>query len=436
MADNCYVKVITNPRKVDSARSPHMMNYFSGFYSVDENLRYAEVRPSATADKIVLNHYFLKSREEFLLRVKGGTQSKSKIVWFDVCDRNEEFDDGILKYRDARAKVYQPPDKSHATDRLLNALLKNLSPTLLTETPSDFYTNKLETFLTCRAVSSYLKTKLTDEAPARFFEELSLKAVLRSMDKMSVADAQLLMRELPNILSLPYPVIKEISIGLLQHIPRIIKDLNTDITWDFFINLLIRELPNILSLPYPVIKEIFVWIIQCTPHIMKYLLFNRDWDCFVKFHHLQKLLCEIHNSKQMIAARIDIKLMTTTGDFQILSVSDDKATVWKSAWFQKNGIGYQIQSYWNASELEIVAKSTVDGKINLYLRGLDIPSPEDRSKRFPYWVDYTKLTVNGETIFDKVTPAWHDKAYNYTFDVKADDEIKLQIEWQPHKSDD
>ena len=144
---------------------------------------------------------------------------------------------------------------------------------------------------------------------------------------------------------------------------------------------------------------------------------------------------ETFNLKQLIAARIDIKLMTTTGDFQILSVSDDKATVWKPAWFNKGGIGYQIQSYWNASELEIVAKSTVDGQINLMLRGLDILTPKDRSKRFPYWVDYTKLIMNGKVILDKLTPVWHDKPYIYNVDVKANEEIKIQVEWQPHRND-
>jgi hypothetical protein len=293
----------------------------------------------------------------------------------------------------------------------------------------------METFLTCRAVASYLKTKLADDELAKSYEEASLKAVLKSLDKMSVADAQLLMLELSNILSLPYPVIKEISIGIIQHITQIMKGLNIEIAWDCFINLLIRELPNILSLPYPVIKEIFDGIIQRTPQIMKYLFFNGASDCFIKFYHLQELLYEIFDSKQLIAARIDIKLMTTTGDFQILSVSDDKATVWKPIWFNKGGIGYQIQSYWNASELEIVAKSDVDGQINLELKGLDILTPKDRSKRFPYWVDYTKFTVDGNLIFDTLTPAWHDKPYRYKFDVKANEEIKIQVEWQPHRND-
>lgn len=136
-------------------------------------------------------------------------------------------------------------------------------------------------------------------------------------------------------------------------------------------------------------------------------------------------------SKHDITSRVDIKLMSDKGGFQILSVSDDKANVWKPAWFQKDGIGYQIQS--NAGNMKIVAKATTDGKISLNLRGIDVRTPEDKSKRVPYWVDYTKLAINGKVILDKLTPAWHDKPFRYNMDVKANEEILLQVEWLPHK---
>ncbi len=137
--------------------------------------------------------------------------------------------------------------------------------------------------------------------------------------------------------------------------------------------------------------------------------------------------------KNYLSARLDIKLMKTTGDFQILDISDHKASLCKPGWLQKGGIGYQIQSY--AGKLEIVAKATVDGPVNLNLMGLDIRDPKEYSKRIPYWVDYTKLTVNGKVVLDKLTPAWHDKRYYYTVNAKAGEEIKVQMEWLPHRDD-
>lgn len=150
-----------------------------------------------------------------------------------------------------------------------------------------------------------------------------------------------------------------------------------------------------------------------------------------------KVVKVVNKFRSYFTARVDIKLMTTEGDFQILSVSDKKATVQKPAWFQKNGIGYVIQSH--LGQLDFTAKATVDGKIRLWLRGLDVRAPEDLAKGIrkliPYWIDYTKLTVDEETIFDTLTPVWHDKFYTHIIDVKADKEIKIQVEWLPHRSD-
>ncbi len=136
-----------------------------------------------------------------------------------------------------------------------------------------------------------------------------------------------------------------------------------------------------------------------------------------------------------ITARVDIKLITNMGKggLKILSVSDNKASVSKPDWLQKDGVGYTIQSH--AGKIEFVAKATTNGKINLNLRSLDIRDPADKSKRVPYWIDYTKLTVKGNTIFNKLTPAWHDKAYRYDIDVKANEAVKIQIEWLPHRGD-
>ena len=139
--------------------------------------------------------------------------------------------------------------------------------------------------------------------------------------------------------------------------------------------------------------------------------------------------------RRYFTARIDIKFFPTDkGDFQISSVSDDSAYIIKPLWFQKDGIGcYVIQSY--ADKLDFAVKTTASGQIQIFLRGLDIRDPKDKSKRIPYWIDYTKLTVNGEKQLDTLTPTWHNKPYRYATEVKADKEIIVQVEWLPHRED-
>ena len=138
--------------------------------------------------------------------------------------------------------------------------------------------------------------------------------------------------------------------------------------------------------------------------------------------------------QNILTARIDVKLIPKgEGKLQILSTSDAKAIIKKADWLPKNESGYFIQSY--AGKMELIVKATVDGQIRLAIRGLDVRNPEDKSKRIPYWIDYTKLVVNGKFLFDELTPTWHDKPFIRMLDAKADEEIKIQVEWQPHRSD-
>ncbi|MBR0103818.1 MAG: hypothetical protein IJQ01_10025 [Selenomonadaceae bacterium] len=118
---------------------------------------------------------------------------------------------------------------------------------------------------------------------------------------------------------------------------------------------------------------------------------------------------------------------------QILSVSDDNANSSKPEWWQRNGTCHIINSY--MGNLEIVAKAKTEGNVRIDISGPNIVDPEDNSKHVPYWVDFTKFTINEKTIFDTLTPTWFDKPYRYNMDVKANEEIKIYVEWQPHKSD-
>ena len=199
------------------------------------------VNEPVTAEKIVINHYATKSREEFLSKQGRGDvyypdASKYNEEQFNSSDQNEVFDDSILKYRDERKKNFRPPDNSHVNERLLIALMKNLLPTLK-PAPQDFYAGKMETFLTCRAVASYLKTKLTDDAPAKFFEEASIQAILKSLNAMTFADARLLIRELPNLLTLPYPVVKDLKNFSLQIISQLMNVMHLNNMWKDYVEL-------------------------------------------------------------------------------------------------------------------------------------------------------------------------------------------------------
>ena len=137
--------------------------------------------------------------------------------------------------------------------------------------------------------------------------------------------------------------------------------------------------------------------------------------------------------KPYLTARVTLKSLTGDDNFQILSISDDKANISKPNWFQSNGIGYLILSF--SGSLKIIVQASVDGKINLTLGGMQVTNPEDKTKDVPYWIDYTALIVNSKTIFDTLTPTWRHKLYHYNMDVKSGEKITVNVEWLPHRSD-
>ncbi|MCR5833845.1 MAG: glycosyltransferase family 92 protein [Selenomonadaceae bacterium] len=236
---NYLVKLITNPRTIRYIDSAHSLHYFEGITTVNVHkkrewtYKVGQINP-IIGDTLVINHYYTKSREEYALKRKRGDVidvNRYDSIQFQNYDRNEVFDDSILKYRDGRIKTYQQSNNYRIPERVFNALLKNLSPTFLPTTPKDFYKGKAETFLTCRAVCSYLQKKLPDPAPVKFLEEAALKAILKSIPGMTLADAELLINELPNILSLPYPVVNDIRNLSLQIISQLMNVFHLDRRW-------------------------------------------------------------------------------------------------------------------------------------------------------------------------------------------------------------
>ena len=120
-----------------------------------------------------------------------------------------------MKYRAARAENFSLEDKTHRLDRVTEALTKILTAC------ADGEVVNLETALTCRALSTYLREHFPDDADYwRICEEASLAAILKSLRNTTFTNIQLLLRELPSLLSLPYPVVKDLRGVVLSIIPK------------------------------------------------------------------------------------------------------------------------------------------------------------------------------------------------------------------------
>ena len=208
----------------------HFAVYFNGFKSVNAagmEFAGAGIYP-VVADKIVVNHYYTKSREEYAkTKMSRGWACSNENPYssnqFEIYDRNEVFDDGILTYRAARAQNFSLPSDDERLKRVTETLTRILS---------DYSAGKkfsLETALTCRALSNYLGLKMHEEA--------ALAAILNSLDEFAFFEANMLIRDLPNMLRLPYPIVKYLREVAIQVIQQLKTAARLNLNWQYYVEL-------------------------------------------------------------------------------------------------------------------------------------------------------------------------------------------------------
>lgn len=234
---NIHVQTIANPRFIRYIVNPHFAFYFDGRFAINSaggRVRYWGNEPIMT-DKIVVNHY-TRSKEEF--------NSKSDdAANFDKNNRNDEQDEDILIYRELRTENYTPPKKFERENyfKLLEGILL---PAVRSDVPPEFFEGKLEMFLTCRALAGYLKRRYPKDNRGRFMEESALRCINRThFTKMTFAEIMLMINSLPQILSLPYPVVEDIRRNCVSFVRQIMGDMHRNLRWEAFV-----EMGNYLDL--------------------------------------------------------------------------------------------------------------------------------------------------------------------------------------------
>lgn len=249
---NTLVKSIVNPRKVDFIPDPHCANYFHTFRAINElgNVVESFANKPVTADKIVVNHYYIKSREESdykLTRGRSDILSAYSQDIFDLYDRNEEFDDSILAYRANRAEKFSIESDEQRIRRAEKILVETLTQCSPFTAPTEFFIGKLETFLTCRALAELLNTKIG----SRSAEEFALVWIHQNLDKdgvLNYSDLQQFISTLPEILARPFPMCRKIlQLTLERVIPSMLEALKRNFNYKTFTEVqYIRRLLNLI----------------------------------------------------------------------------------------------------------------------------------------------------------------------------------------------
>ena len=238
---NKHVKIIINPRCIDVIANQHYFSCLSGKIYVNENLNrvHGPFNSPCTTNKICINHYFSKSREEYIAKKNRGKadvdDSQYDMQMFDEHDKNDIFDDEILVYRRNRFEQWNNDIESQQiiNNRIFNAMIKNLLPVMIENSPKDSFNNKIETFLICWSIAQELRNVLLDDADANYFEERSLKGILKSLmvGEIEICQLELLIDVLPKILFRPFPIVQEIKDIVIQLIPKFLKYKQMENAW-------------------------------------------------------------------------------------------------------------------------------------------------------------------------------------------------------------
>ena len=223
-SDNAHVKTIANPRRIDYFYNPHFAVYLKGCEAINEKGGRVKLffNNPPTVEKLVINHYGQKSREEYLNKVKRGAADYVANIYAkgQFTHRfNDVFDDGILNYRDTRKKNFCGeknilevfPLESHddRIQRVMDALLKNFSGENMKNVTENIFSFDIETLLTWRAVSE----KLNINFKGQYLEEFILKLICARFSKLDNIDfhnGQQFVKALPEIFSRPFPVVDDI----------------------------------------------------------------------------------------------------------------------------------------------------------------------------------------------------------------------------------
>lgn len=135
-------------------------------------------------------------------------------------------------------------------------------------------------------------------------------------------------------------------------------------------------------------------------------------------------LCE-----KYATSRMDIKNFgTRDNSIEIISNSNPYSKTEFPQWFDTDrGKGCVITSTHSRTDLKI--RAIGDGELSLKLKST--LNRDINDNKFPVYIDYTSLVVDGEEILDENRLTTHDSPYEFKMKVKDSQIIDIHVEWLP-----
>lgn len=216
------MKTLTNPRFVEMMYSVHYPENYMVKYSADENgsmLKNKLYEGYNSTNKIQLNHYIVKSREEYDQksdRGPGTGEDFDREEKFHSCDVNEVEDRGLKKLWHEIKHLPVRPNLKTSDDVLKNVATMLENPDL-----------SVEKYLTCLMLSKKLDN--ISENDRIFMQNLSLDGLLKSIEAgIKLPEAFLLVDFIPDIVTRKNDTTKKILYEVMANIPQMMEFLCDD----------------------------------------------------------------------------------------------------------------------------------------------------------------------------------------------------------------
>lgn len=155
-----------------------------------------------------------------------------------------------------------------------------------------------------------------------------------------------------------------------------------------------------------------------------YILFPIN---LIKLRKLKKI--EAINSLMSTLQNVRIDIKNCGKENNAVFIKGDDIICTQPSWF-KNHEGQGVILTSNKIKQKFTIKVVEDGKLKLIFHA---PKVVHNDKKYPLWIDYKSIKIDGKEILSNPAITWHDKYFKYELAVKNGCEINVEYEQQHHQ---
>lgn len=155
------------------------------------------------------------------------------------------------------------------------------------------------------------------------------------------------------------------------------------------------------------------------------LIFASFPHTFFKYRALKRRLCQ-YIWARMSTLCIDVKILSNKKE--AIQIEAQGSTIIERVWCG-NTQGERMTLTSSAPKGKIKISTVKAGELTVNFCGPDV---RFEGKKFPVWIDYKSISINGKDVLSSPVETWHGKPWSYKMSVEDGQEIWLEYEQQAH----